>query len=419
MLFSLRRPVSSSPSSRSSRLVRRCAWLAVGGLAVGSLAACGSSGSGGSGSSASSSVVTINADLSLTGSESFLGDEERTALNALAKHVNATGGISGHKLAFNIADNQSTASTSVAIASPLVPKVPFLFVGSAATTDKPVDSLAKSTGPVIYDLSPGDHPTRGGFVYSASNSTTNQTLAYVTFAEKQGWKRIAAITSTDGSGQDGWTNIQSAAAASHGKVSIIDHETFDPTDVSVSTQLSKIKAAKPQALFIWTTGTPLGTVLKGMQQLNMLNIPTMTSNGNASAAELEGLKADMPSSLYLPGAPFEAGAAALPAGLKSAVGTFETTMKAAGEKLPDEGSALSWDAGLLLVAALKKYGVNATAAQIHSYISGLTSFAGINGVYNFTDKAIPDNRGLTISSVYIVQWEPSANNWKAVSGAAG
>jgi branched-chain amino acid transport system substrate-binding protein len=357
--------------------------------------------------------------VSLTGSESFLGDEERTALTALAKHVNATGGIDGHKLSFDISDNQSTASTSVALASPLISKVPVVLVGSAASTDKPVDSLAKANGPVIYDLSPGDHPTRGSFVYSASNSTTNQTRAFVTYAEHNGWKRVAAITSTDGSGQDGWTNIQAAVTGSKGAVTMVDHETFDPTDVSVTTELSKIKASKPQALFIWTTGTPLGTVLKGMQQLGMLNLPTMTTNGNASAAELKGLKSEMPAALYFPGAPFEAGTSALPAGLRSQVDTFESTMKATGEALPDEGNALSWDAGLIIVSALRKLGVNATAEQIHKYISSLTSFPGINGVYNFTNTSIPDNRGLTINSVYIVKWEPSQSNWTPVSGAAG
>jgi branched-chain amino acid transport system substrate-binding protein len=415
---SRRRPGSSA--RHPHQISRGFAWLAIGALSAGTLAACGSSSaSSASGSSGGKSTYTIHAILSLTGSESFLGDEEKSALMALQKHVNATGGIDGHPLAFALSDNQSTASTSVALASPLLSQAPIIMVGSSASTDKPVDSLVKSNGPVIYDLSPGDHPAPGSFVYSASNSTTNQTKAFIAFAESKGWKRIAAITSTDGTGQDGWANIQAAAAASNGAVSIVDHETFDPTDVSVATQLSKIKAKAPQALFVWTTGTPLGTVLKGMQQLNMLSTPTMTTNGNASASELKGLKSDLPAQLYFPGAPFEAGTSALPASLQAPVQTFETTMKAAGEVRPDEGNALSWDAGQILVAALRKLGVNATAAQIHKYISSLTDFAGINGTYNFTDKSIPDNRGLTLKSVYIAKWNSSQANWAAVSGAGG
>jgi len=393
---------------------------AVAGCSSSSAGASGSSGGGSAaGGSGSGSTYTINAIVSETGSASFLGSEEAAALKALAQHVNATGGIDGHSLKFNISDNQTTASTSVSLASPLVSQAPVLLVGSLTTTDSPVDDLAGSNGPVIYDLSPGDHPKPGSFVYSSSNSTTNQTQAFINFAETKGWKRIAAITSTDASGQDGWNNIQKAVANSDGAVTISDHETFDPKAVSVTTELSKVKASSPQALIIWTTGTPLGTVLKGMQGLGIDNLPTMTTNGNASYAEMQRLAAELPAQLYFPGAPFMAGPANLTGQTKTQVQAFDTAMQAAGQKVPDEGDALAWDPGLMLVSALRKLGTNATASQIHQYIDGLTSFAGINGTYNFTDKSIPDNRGLTISSVYVAQWNKSQGDWTAASGPAG
>jgi branched-chain amino acid transport system substrate-binding protein len=411
----------------------RLTALSVAALTAAAVAGCSSSSSGTSASSASSSsasssssggsasgsTYTIHAIVSETGTASFLGKEEASALTALAKHVNATGGIDGHPLAFAISDNQTTASTSVSLASPLVSQVPVLIVGSLTTTDRPVDALATSSGPVIYDLSPGDHPAPGSFVYSASNSTTNQAQAFVNFAQSKGWTKVAAITSTDASGQDGWNNVQKAVANSKGAVTITDHETFAPTAVSVTTELSKIKATNPQALVIWTTGTPLGTVLKGMQELGMDNLPTMTTNGNASYAELQRLAAELPGQLYFPGAPFMAGPQNLTGQTKTEVQAFDSAMQAAGQKVPDEGDALAWDPGLILVSALRKLGINATASQIHQYIDSLTSFAGINGTYNFTDKSIPDNRGLTISSVYVAQWNKSQSQWTAVSGPAG
>jgi branched-chain amino acid transport system substrate-binding protein len=398
--------------------------LSVAAVSVAALAACGSSGgssggSGGSGSGGSGSGYTIHAIVSATGSASFLGGEEKAALLALAKHVNATGGISGHPLTFDISDNQSSAATSVSLASPLVSQAPLLIVGSLTTTDRPVDDLATSSGPVVYDLSPGDHPKPGSSVYSSSNSTTNQIGAFVNFAKTKGWTRIAAITSTDTSGQDGWTNIAKAVAASNGAVSIINHQTFGPTDVSVTTQLSKIKASNPQALFIWTTGTPLSTVLKGMQQLSLDSVPTMTTNGNASDKEMQSLANVLPAQLYFPGAPFMIGTQHLTGQAKSQVQAFDTAMKAAGQPVPDEGNALAWDPGLILVDALKKLGTGASATQIQHYISSLTGFAGINGTYNFTDTSIPDNRGLTIQSVYITQWNKAAGNWAEASGPAG
>ena len=400
----------------------RKAWLAplVAATSVATLAACASAGgsSGGSVSSGGGSAYTIHAIISETGSASFLGVEQKAALQALAKHVNATGGIHGKKLAFAISDNQSTAATSVSLASPLLSQSPVLLVGSVTTTDRPVDDLAGASGPVIYDLSPGDHPKLGSYVYSTSNSTVNQTKAFVNFAKSKGWTRVAAITSTDSSGQDGWTNISKAVSASGGAVTVVNHQTFDPTDVSVTTQLSKIKASNPQALFIWTTGTPLTTVLKGMQTLGLSSIPTMTTNGNASFKELSGLSSDLPSQLYFPGAPFMVGPSHLTGQTKTQVQAFDAAIKASGQPAPDEGDALAYDPALILVSALRKLGTGATAQQIHSYISGLTSFAGIDGTYNFKASQ-PDNRGLTIKDVYITEWDKAKNDWTAASGPAG
>jgi branched-chain amino acid transport system substrate-binding protein len=398
------------------------AGVAVGVVASGALAACSSSSSGGGGTGASGgsgSTYTIHAILSVTGRNSFLGADEKASLTGLAKMVNASGGIQGHPVAFDIADNQSTAATSVSLASPLLSQVPVLIVGSATATDRPVDELETGNGPVIYDLSPGDHPTVGSSVYSASNSTTNQTLAFINFAKAKGWKHVAAITSTDSSGQDGWENISKAAGATNGAVSIVNHQTFDPTAVSVTTQLAKIKATNPQAIFIWTTGTPLNTVLSGMQQLGMSGIPVMTSNGNESFKQMQSLGAAMPDQLYFPSSQFRLSPGTLSGQAKTVVDQFNTQMKAGGQAVPDEGNALAWDPALLIISALKKLGVGATAQQIQQYISSQTAYTGIAGLYNFASKDQADNRGLTIKSVYITQWNKSKQDWVQASGSAG
>jgi branched-chain amino acid transport system substrate-binding protein len=430
MRASIRATAGTRPATTGHR--SRCGRRWAGGLAALSLgvlpvmlAACGvqgsssNSSSSGGNSSKSGSTYTIHALLSVTGSAAFLGGSEKAALEAMQKQVNSTGGIDGHKVNFAISDNQSVASTSVSLASPLINQVPMMIVGALTTVDRPVDNLATSNGPVIYDLSPGDHPAKGGFVYSASNSTTSQTKAFVNFAKTKGWSRVAAITSTDTSGQDGWTNIQKAIAGSGGAVSVASHQTFDPKSVSVTTQLSQIKAANPQALMIWTTGTPLATVLKGMQQLGMGSMPTMTTNGNASAKQMQQLSNVLPAKLYFPGAPFQIGPQNLTGEEKTAVQTFDSAMKAQGVPVASEGNALAWDPALLLVSALKKLGVNATAAQVNHYIASQTSFPGINGSYNFVNDPSPDNRGLGISSIYITSWNKSAGNWAAESGPAG
>ena len=415
--------VAAQRRPRPRRWAAGLAVLSAGVLPV-TLAACGvqgssSTGSSKTGSAKAGSTYTIHANLSVTGSAAFLGGSEKAALEAMQKQVNSTGGIDGHPLNLAISDNQSVASTAVSLASPLVGQVPVMIVGALTTVDRPVDNLATSSGPVIYDLSPGDHPPKGGYVYSASNSTTSQTKAFANFAKMKGWSRVAAITSSDTSGQDGWANIQKAVAGSGGAVSVISHQTFDPKAVSVTTQLSQIKAANPQALFIWTTGTPLATVLKAMQQLGMGSMPTMTTNGNASAQQMKSLSNVLPAQLYFPGAPFQVGPQNLTGEEKTAVQTFDNAMSAQGVPVASEGNALAWDPALLLISALKKLGVSASASQINHYIAAQANFPGINGTYNFVNDPSPDNRGLGISSIYITSWSKSQGHWVPESGPAG
>ena len=103
---------------------------------------------------------------------------------------------------------------------------------------------------------------------------------------------------------------------------------------------------------------------------------------------------------------------------KTQVQAFDTAIKASGQAAPDEGDALAYDPGLILVSALRKLGTGASAQQIHDYISGLTSFQGIDGTYDFKASQ-PDNRGLTIKDVYVAQWNKAAQDWTAASGPAG
>ena len=89
---SRRRPGSSA--RHPHQISRGFAWLAIGALSAGTLAACGSSSaSSASGSSGGKSTYTIHAILSVTGRNSFLGVDEKASLQGLQKLVNSTGGI--------------------------------------------------------------------------------------------------------------------------------------------------------------------------------------------------------------------------------------------------------------------------------------------------------------------------------------
>ena len=274
------------------------------------LAACGGSSSSSStattsaattSTAASNSPVVFHVLLSETGAGAFLGSRGATSLKAQAAYINAHGGVNGHPIQLDILDNQSSPSTNVSLATPWIAQgVHFILNGSLAGIDQAVDALATPNGPFIYDLSPGTYPTPGSMVFSSDISTNSLITADLTYFKSKGLTNIAALTSTDGSGVDGLKQLKAVLAEpAFSSFKLLTSQTFDPTSVSVATQLSVIKAQNPQALVVWTTGAPFGTVVKGMSALGMSNIPTTTTAGNDPYAELHSLSPYLPKNLYI------------------------------------------------------------------------------------------------------------------------
>jgi branched-chain amino acid transport system substrate-binding protein len=70
----------------------------------------------------------------------------------------------------------------------------------------------------------------------------------------------------------------------------------------------------------------------------------------------------------------------------------------------------------LVVDALRKLKVDASAEDLRAYLSGLKGFGGINGYYDF--NAVP-NRGLDESNVVVTRWDAAAQTWAVVSDPLG
>ena len=84
------------------------------------------------------------------------------------------------------------------------------------------------------------------------------------YFRERGWTRIAVITSTDGTGQDVEKQLDGILALPENKsVSFVIREHFNPTDISVSAQMQRIRSSNAQALLTWSTGTPFGTLMHG------------------------------------------------------------------------------------------------------------------------------------------------------------
>lgn len=356
----------------------------------------------------------IDAILPLTGPAAFLGKEEAQALDVLKGVVNKTGGIAGRPVEFAIQDDQSNPQLGVELSNRVLAQKPAVLLGSSLVAICNAMTPLMKDGPLDYCFSPGIHPAAGSYVFSSSISTIEIMQASARYFSQRGWKKVAIITSTDATGQDAERTID-AAFGPEGKYgeSIVDREHFNTSDLNVTAQMTRIAGSGAQAVIAWSTGTPVATLLRGIQDAG-LNLPVMTGDGNMTYAQMHAYKDFLPKELYIAAVPAFA-PEALSGPVREAVRTYLDAFKAVGVR-PDIGQSLAWDPALLVIDALRKLGPAATANQIRTYIANLKGWAGINGVYDF--QAMPQ-RGVGLPSIVMVKWDPAKDTWIGVTGLGG
>ena len=354
--------------------------------------------------------------LPLTGGGAFLGTSENQSLQIIEKLVNKQGGIKGRPIHFAIADDQSNPQTAVQLTNGALAKKPPVILGSAIVAMcNAMAALVKASGPVQYCFSPGIHPVANSYTFSSSISTDDLATAALRYFHGKRWNRVAIITSTDASGQDAERAfVEAAHRSENAGLSLIIQEHFNPTDVSVSAQIARIQSTHPDALIAWSTGTPFGTLLHGINDAG-LDIPVLGGNGNLTYPQLAQYKDFTPKQMYFPSPRFFAREQVGPGPIRDAQNLFFKSFAAVGVK-PDVSHSFSWDPALIVVDALRHTGLEAAPEAIRAYIEGLHSWVGINGVYDFRDGS---QRGLSENAAIIIKWNAANATFVGVTKPGG
>jgi branched-chain amino acid transport system substrate-binding protein len=360
----------------------------------------------------------INVVLPLTGSAAFVGQGERDSLLALADQINATGGIADGKLNFIFHDDQTAPQLAVQLTTQIVGSQPAVVMGSSLVAMCLAMAPLVENGPLQYCLSPGIHPKGGSYVFSTSSSSTDQIAAVVRYYRMMGWTKIATLMTTDASGQDGDRSVAEVLQLpeNKGKIELLTKEHFTPSDVSVAAQMARIKGSGAQAIIAWTTGAPAATVFRSMAQQGV-DLPVAPTSGNQTFAAMKQWQAFLPKQLILASAlyPQHPPGVKLDPGVESAQQSMNAALAKRGLKA-DNMVATTWDAGLIVASGLRKLGGGATAAQLRQYIDGLTDFAGVDGIYNFSKYP---QRGLGPESSTVTTYDAKTDSWVWLSQPGG
>lgn len=358
----------------------------------------------------------INVVLSLTGTGAFIARGQSQALRAVEHYVNQNGGIKGQLIHFNLLDSQSNPRVDIQLTTGILANHPPFVIdgGPGAVCHAAATLYAK--GPVMYCLSPGYYPSRGSYAFGAGIESRVGMGIVVRYLRMRGFKRLGVITMTDIAGQEADAALKSLLDDPENKdVHVVAWEHFAASDIGVGAQMAKIKAAGPDVVLGWATGTPTGTLLEGYKDAAM-TLPFVASQANENVRQMQQYKANLPRELFMYSVMFPAESILKKGRLKTSILNYTAAMNAVGAELGDASSAETWDAAMILIGALRSLGTNATPEQVRDYISNLHDYYGPTGRFDFR---IGNQRGLDASNSIMVRWDSQTNFWKPISQPGG
>ena len=359
---------------------------------------------------------TIEVILPMTGPSAFSGQSESKAVLAMERMVNDAGGVRGQHIHFDVHDDQGSPQVAVELTNAAIASHAPVIIGAGLTAScSAIGALVERTGPVEYCVSPGYTPATGSYCFAVGVSLQNSTRTYLDFLKSRGLTRLAYVSSNDTTGLVQRQSVGEALALpEYRDIQIVDEEKVNPGDLSASTQVAKIQAARPDVIMTMTSGTAFGTLVHGLADAG-LDVPMLSTTANANRDELTQFASYLPHQLYFTGYRFQLGAQLDDRAIRAQATAMTNAFTLVGAGAPTSTQAATWDAALLVVSGLRQLGPSMTAEQLRDYLLSLHAFPGVLGTYDFR----ANQRGLDQRALIMVGWRPATLDYYPAANDAG
>lgn len=355
-------------------------------------------------------TIKIGAIASVTGPASFLGEPERNTLVMLEDQINAQGGILGKKLEIIIYDDETEVNKAVLAADRLIRKDrvqagiggttsgnTLAIMNNFARAEIPLVSMAAAER-IVNPVNP--------WVFKTPQSDRHAVTRILNHAKEQGHKDIAILTVSNGFGQAGREVLKELIPEMG--MNLTGDEIYGPKDTDMTSQLTRIRSQKPDAVICWGTNPGPAVIARNRQQLK-LDIPLYMSHGVASKKFIE-LAGEAAEGILLPlgrlavfdQIPDDHPQKPL---LKKYVHEYE-------QRFDTDVSSFggyAWDALMLIKKAIEAGGSD-KPEDIRDNLEKITGFVATGGVFNMSEQ---DHNGLDASAFVMAVIENQ--DWKIIS----
>lgn len=356
--------------------------------------------------------VNVGVVVSATGPAASLGIPEKNTVAMLPTT------IGGEKVNYIVLDDASDTTTAVKNTRKLITEDKVdVIVGSTITPNSlaMIDVVAEAETPMISMAASARIVDTANpkvkWVFKTPQNDIQMSTAIVEHMTSHGIKNVAFIGFADAYGE-GWFN-EFAKIAEARKLKIVANERYNRNDTSVTGQVLKIIAAKPDAVLIAGSGTPAALPQKTLKEKGYKGAYYQT-HGVANKDFLRVCGKDCEGTL-LPAGPVLV-AAQLPDSnpIKKVALDYVTRYEAVhGKGSSSTFGAHAWDAGILLAnavpVALKKAkpGTKEFKAALRDALEGLKDVTVSHGIVNMspTDHLGFDQRARVMVRVENGDWK--------------
>ncbi len=343
-------------------------------------------------------ALKVGALLSVTGPASFLGAPEARTLEMLVEAVNAKGGIDGRKVQLLVKDTGGSPEKAVSFAKQLIDEEQvFAIIGPATSGEtmavKPIAEEGKTlllscaaaevivnpVAPHVFKVAPRD-------AYAAEVIFRRM--------KKMGIRRIGFLSSNTGFGKAGKEQVEKLAPA-HG-IEIAVSDVYDKSATDLTAEVTKLKAAKVEAVLNWSIEPAQSIVIKNVRQIG-LAIPIFQSHGfaNIQYAKAAGAAAEgvmFPASRIVVADSLAPGDPQRPV-----IAAYKRDYEARYKEDVSTFGGHAWDAFHLLAHAVTVGQGDREKAR--AALEGTKGFVGTAGVFGFSPA---DHNGLGIDAFEMI-----------------
>lgn len=347
--------------------------------------------------------------MSLTGPNAILGNVALAGAQVGVDLINSTGGIGGMQAELVVCDAQSVEQQAVICARKLAlqDKVQMILGTGSTPQTLAITPTIEAAGVPLFAVAsgPSTYAPVKKWVFKAISGQADTIPPEVEYLKKKNMLKIAMIHDNGPLGSDISSVFRKLIEGTG--ITIVDTQVYAPTDTDVTAQVTRMRAAKPDAVLNVAITPPAGAMIaKTMLQLGM-DIPIIVGQNlqSASFAKLAGEAAD---DIVFPASKVVVDKLPDTDRLAPNIRAFrEHFAKRHGNSAPSSLSPWLVDAMLIVQKAAKPLGNKALdAAALRDAIEGTKDFPGIQGIWNFS----ADNHGSDLSDgIVLVKF--AADNW--------